>query len=365
MTTERERETILVTGFPAFSAKEMIAVLAAPRVDAVLILARRRFSRPANEFATALGEHVQVIEGDVCDMDLGLSGQEFSDLANRVTTIHHLAAIYYHGVDKQTTLQVNIEGSRGIIAFARECRHLRRLIHWSTAFVSGKRKGVVLEEDLDDSRGFNNYWEESKFRAERLARDAQRTLPVTVVRPSIIIGHSESGRIDEFEGPHSPIMSAIRGGKGLRLPLPARSTAPLHVVPIDFVTRAAAILGRDQRAAGGTFHLTDNNPLPAKRIFELVSELASRRAPPAMVSPSLVRTLLRTPGLERITRAPRAVLDSLDHQCLYNSRNATRILADHDLACPVFDDYAEAIVSFALQTRTRTSQEPDADDPLA
>ncbi len=344
-----ERETVLVTGFPAWSAKQMIAELANGQNDLVLVLARGPFITAAHEFCEGLSHGTRVVEGDVCDMDLGLSGEEFSELAAAVTTIHHMAAIYYQGVDRDRTFEVNVEGTRGIIAFARECRHLRRLIHWSTAFVSGRRKGVVLEDELDSGAGFHNYWEKSKFRAEELAKRAQETLPISIVRPGILIGNSTSGEIDDFEGPHTPIMRAIRGASGLRLPLAAKGRSPLHLVPIDFVTKAAAIVGRDARAAGGTFHLTDSNPLSARHVFELVSELASRGAAPTLVSPSLVRTILRAPGLERLTRAPRAILDSLDHQCIYNTRFASRILVAHGLRCPTFDEYADALVSYALR----------------
>ena len=347
--SEREREVILLTGYPAWSAKRMLDELLRDKDANVLLLSRKQFAQEARELCASCGDRAEVVEGDVCAMDLGLSGAEFGDLASRVTTVHHLAAIYYHGVDRQTTFAVNVDGVRGVIAFARECQHLRRLIHWSTAFVSGKRKGVVLEEELDQGQGFNNYWEESKFRGEVIAEDAKATLPVTIVRPGIVLGDSETGAIDEFEGPHSAIINAIRGGAGLRMPLPARGSAPLHLVPVDYVTAAAHILGRDGRAAGGTFHLTDANPLSARSVFELVTSLAHQSAPPPLVSPSLVRTILRAPGLERLTRAPRAVLDSFDHQCLYNSRSAARVLADHGVTCPAFDSYAEAIVIHALK----------------
>lgn len=353
-------ETVLVTGFPAYTARRMIAkTLSASPSDRVLVLARPQYERAARDEIEALDpdatERAEVLVGDVCDMDLGLSGAEFRTLAEGVTTIHHLAGAYFMGVDRATAERVNVGGTRGVIEVAAESRRLRRLCHWSTAFVSGKRKGVILEDELDEGQAFHNFWEETKLEAERLARAAQRTLPVTILRPTIIVGDSVTGEIDKFDGPYSLIFAAVTSERGFRLPIPARGPAPLHLVPIDFAIDAGYALGRDQRSAGGCFHLSDPNPLPAARAFALLSELAHHRAPP-MMSPSLARTLLRAPGLGRLTSGPRAVLDAFDHQCLYNSRDASRILADHGIRCPPLDDYAEALVSYAQkihQTRRR------------
>jgi thioester reductase-like protein len=363
------RETVLVTGFPAYTARRMVArLLGDDEVGRIFVLVRPQFESDAAAMLGELdaGDRAELLVGDVCDMDLGLSGSEFTAVAAEVTAIHHLAGIYFMGIDRATAERVNVTGTRGVLELARATRSLRRLIHWSTAFVSGKRKGVVLEEELDEGQGFNNFWEETKFAAEVLARGAQKTLPVTIVRPGIIVGDSETGEIDKFDGPYSLILAAVSGERGLRLPLPARGSAPLHLVPIDFVIAAGHLLGADARAAGRTFHLTDPNPLPAHRVFSLVAELARVRPPANLLPNGLARTLLKTPGISRLTRAPRAVLDAFDHQCVYNSRGAVRLLGERGIRCPAFDEYAEVLVRYAQEmARSRTTElEGDVFDPF-
>lgn len=363
-------ETVLVTGFPAYTARRMVIRLLADSAGPrrVFVLVRPQFQSEAAAMLEALdGDRAELLVGDVCDMDLGLSGGEFSAVAKEVTTIHHLAGIYFMGVDRATAERVNVTGTRGVIELARTTRRLRRLIHWSTAFVSGKRKGVVLEEELDAGQGFNNFWEETKYEAERLAAAAQKTMPVTILRPGLIVGDSQTGEIDKFDGPYSLILAAVSGERGPRLPLPARGSAPLHLVPIDFVIEAGYMLGLDARAAGKTFHLTDPNPLPAHRVFSLVAELTRTQPPSQAILPTgLARTLLKTPGLSRLTRAPRAVLDVFDHQCMYNCRQAMRLLGEADIRCPPFDDYAEALVSYAqrIEQTRRTELEDEVFDPF-
>lgn len=364
-------EVVLVTGFPAFTARRMALKVLASDPDAIVfLLARGKFLDAARELAGSLppdqGRRLEVIEGDVCDMDLGLSGPEYRVLAGEVTTVHHMAGIYYMGVDRATARRVNVQGTRGILELAAEAVRLRRICHWSTASVSGKRRGVILEEELDEGQGFHNFYEETKFEAEKLARGAQRNLPLTILRPGVIVGDSASGEIDKLDGPYYLLVLIATSAAQLRVPLPGRGTAPLHLVPIDYVIDAGYALSRDERAAGRTFHLTDPNPLPARRVYELVAELSQRKLARGFLPTGLARTLLRTPGIDRLARGPLSFLESFDMQCFYNSRHATALLEEVGVKCPPFDTYAENVVTFvrSVHAARRQKLEDEVFDPF-
>jgi thioester reductase-like protein len=358
------RESVLVTGFPAFTARRMVKkILRADDTARVFLLVRDEFTRQAREMIDSLSAQqtgrVDTVVGDVCDMDLGLAGDEYKTLADEVTTIQHLAGIYYTGVDERTARRVNVEGTRGVIELAAETKRLRRLCHWSTAAVSGKRKGVILEEELDEGQSFHNFWEATKFEAEKLVRAAQRKLPITILRPGLIVGDSSSGEIDKFDGPYYLMVLIANNVLHLRLPLPGRGAAPLNVVPIDFVIDAAHALSIDERAAGGTFHLTDPNPLSARKVYELVAEHSETRAPKGFFPAGIARTLLRTPGIDRLARKPLALLDSLDQYTFYNSRNTSSLLADQGIACPPFDSYVDRLVRYVRNVHAARRQQLD------
>jgi len=364
-------EVVLITGFPAFTAKRMaLKVLSADRDAIVFLLARAKFVEAARELARSLpadqARRLEVIEGDVCDMDLGLSGPEYKVLAGEVTTIHHMAGIYYLGVDRATARRVNVQGTRGILELATEAVRLRRICHWSTASVSGKRRGVILEEELDEGQGFHNFYEETKFEAEKLARAAQRSLPLTVLRPAVIVGDSANGEIDKLDGPYYLLVLIATTAAQVRVPLPGRGTAPLHLVPIDYVIDAGYFLSRDERAAGRTFHLTDPNPLPARRVYQLCAELSQRKLARGFLPTGLAKTLLRTPGIDRLARGPLSFLESFDMQCFYNSRHATALLEPAGIKCPSFDDYAENLVGFvrSVHAARRQKLEDEVFDPF-
>jgi len=345
----RPDEVVLVTGFPAFSARRMVRKIGTADPGArIVLLVREADAAHARDFIATLPagvpERVSAISGDVCHMDLGLAGAEYRDLAARVTTIHHLASVQYSGVEPHEARATNVEGTRGLLEFAAACGSLRRVCHWSTALVSGKRKGMVLEEELDEGQAFRNAFEETKFEGEKLAREAMRRLPVTVFRPGMIVGDSQTGEIDRLDGPYYLIVLIMNSPLGVRLPLPSRGTAPLHLVPIDYVIDAGYELSLDTRAAGKTFHLTDSNPLPARKLYEMVAELAQQKAPRGFIPGRLTRALLSTPGIDKLARGPLSFLESFDHQVFYNSRGATALLEPAGIRCPPVDAYLEALV---------------------
>jgi dephospho-CoA kinase len=354
-------ECILVTGYPAFTARRMIAkiVRSQPAVK-IKLLARSKFAEDAQRFADELDRsRVEVLVGDVCDMDLGLSTQEYAALCKELTAVYHLAGVYYTGIDPRTARRINVVGTRGALELASDCRRLRRFLHWSTAQVSGKRRGLVREDELDPSRGWHNVYERTKFEAEKLARSAMQRLPVTVVRPGVIVGDSVTGEIDRLDGPYYLMVLIATNASGLRLPLPGHGEGPMHLVPIDYVIDAAHRLTVDERAAGRTFHLTDPAPLPARKVFELVAEHARTEKPRASLAGGLTRVLLNAPGLDRLARGPLAFLDSFDLPVYYDRSNADPLLEPAGIKCPPLESYLANLVRYVLDVRSRPGSGAD------
>jgi thioester reductase-like protein len=371
--TPAPADVSLVTGFPAFTARRLVRrLLDADARESVYLLARDKFRADAEEFLESLPaglrKRARVLEGDVCDMDLGLGGGEYKALAAELTAIHHTAAIYYLGARRELVERVNVDGTRSMLELAADCSQLRRMVHWSTAQVSGSRSGVILEEELDCGQRFRNIYEETKFKAECMVREAARRLPVTVLRPGIIVGDSRTGEIDKFDGPYYLLVLIVSSPLDVHLPLPGRGNAPLNLVPIDFVVDAAVALAKDARAAGGTFHLTDPCPFAARTVYELVAQRADRKAPRGVIPTGLARALLRAPGLERLARAPLAFLEAFNHLALYNCRHALGLLDDSParVRCPPFDAYVDHLVRYVreVQAQRRQRLEEEAPDPF-
>jgi len=361
--TRGDGAAALVTGFPAFTARRLIAKMIEREPDTKLyVLARDKFAADAARLA---GDRAEILVGDVCDMDLGLSSAEYRALSRELTRIHHLAGIYFMGVDDDTARRVNVGGTRTVLDLARDTGRLERLVHWSTAMVSGDRDGTVYEEDLDAGQRFHNGYERTKYDAERLVRQAMRQMPITVIRPSIIVGDSTTGEIDKLDGPYYLMVLIATNASKMRLPMFGRGDAPLNLVPIDYVVDAAWQVARDDDSAGKTFHIVDPQPLTARAVFDGVAEHAQTEKPRGHIPRPLARAVLRTPGLARLGRGPLAFLDQLDRVVHYDQTNTARALAGTRITCPPLADYLGVLVQHVLDVAKPTPREADdTADPL-
>jgi thioester reductase-like protein len=367
-------DVVLLTGYPSLVARAVCAELLArdPKGSVVAVL-RAKFLSDAQaarqDLPPGARDRLHFLEGDAAAIDLGLSGVEWKKLARDVTRIHHCAEVTYLGVDRKTAERANVDGAFEVLELARACGKLQALVLHSTAHVSGNRRGIVLEDELEAGQAFRTVVEETKARAERLARAAMTGLPIVVVRPSIIVGDSRTGEVDRLDGPYLLVLLVVTSPPELALPLPGRGDEPLNLVPVDWVARAAVALGREPSARGKTFHLVDPEPLSTRRVFELVARAGGRRGPRGSIPTNLAKALLRAPGLDRIAKSPRAFLETLTTPVIHDSRNTASLLPTLDIpACPPFETYVDKLVAFVKervrQRRASREAELEVADPL-
>ena len=357
-----------ITGFPNFMAVTMAReILAEDPHNEVSLLVQGKHLAAWEEFRKLLPEaardRVRAFTGDVIDMDLGLSGQEYGWLTENTDDVFHLAGVYWMAADPTDAYRVNVDGTAEALRFARECPKLRRFSYFSTAFVSGDRTGVVLEDDLEAGQRFRNAFEETRFRAERLVRRHLEKLPISIFRPSIVVGHSQTGEIDRITGPYFLMNAIVNWPVDVPIPLPGRGDAPMNLVPVDFVVRAARLISRDPRGEGITCHLTDPNPLPAKRVFELVARAAGRRAPRGQIPGRTMRRLLSLPGLRRGATDQRHFLEYFDQVVIWRSVNTLSLLQGTAVSCPTFESYVDVLVE-QLRTRAERRDDPELEQPV-
>lgn len=216
--------------------------------------------------------HLRVIRGDLCSEDL--VEHLAVDLPDLSLIINCAGVLEFGEEFGELNHQVNVLGTSSLLHLAESLRI--PFAHFSTAYIAGRRQGRVLESEIDVGQEFHNPYELSKCRAEARVRAwAVRTgLDAFVLRPSIVVGDSQDGRIVNFDGLYSILrvldsVAGIVGTKDFRVLGDAHVTK--NFVPADYVARAAWHI--IARAAPGTYHLTNPRPMPLATLRDILAEL--------------------------------------------------------------------------------------------
>jgi thioester reductase-like protein len=342
----------LLTGFPGFIGTRLAHKLLTddPDLSIVAIVEPRMVGR-AREVAAGEthGDRIRVIEGDITDPKLGLSDSDYDQLAADVDRVYHLAAIYALQVPEDLARRVNVEGTRHVIDFCRACKKLERHHYVSTSYVAGKRKGLVLESELDEGQKFKNHYEATKFAAEVLVKDSMADVPSTIYRPGIVVGDQFTGETTKFDGPYF-LLRTLSINKELHLPVAKMGTdeATFNAVPVNFIFDAIAACTNDPETVGATLALVDPQPLTTSQLYRALSLAYMNREPTLPALPKqLLELSLRTNWMRKRTgNAPHESLVFMSHPVQYDATEATRHLARSGVRCPGFSEYVATMVDF-------------------
>jgi thioester reductase-like protein len=340
----------LLTGFPGFIGRRLVRALleAEPDLRAVCLVESRMEAEARSVAAEIDAERIEVLAGDITDRRLGLGDEDYERLAAETTSVHHLAAIYDLAVPLESAQQVNVEGTGNVLELCARCERLERLNYASTAYVAGRRHGVVYEHELSLGQRFKNHYESTKFQAELWVRQMMDRIPTTIIRPAIVVGDSRTGETQKFDGPYY-MLRVVQTAERTRGPIPqfGRSRAPFNVVPVDFVIDAITAAARDSEAVGATLHLVDPDPISAAEVLSLLAREYAGREPGLRVPPQIVSASLKVPAVRRFyAGAPPEGIRYLNHPVRFDTRQAGSLLARHGLRCPRFEEYVGPIVSF-------------------
>ena len=166
------------------------------------------------------------------------------------------------------------------------------------------------------------------------------------MRPSIIVGDRHSGWTASFNVLYWPLRALAKGAYPL---LPARGSAPVDVVSVDYVADAIVALAGAPDAAHKTFHLTAS--ANASSIDELLALAVARLGceRPPLISPRLYRHVLHPllcRALPRRRRFLRATEDYLPYFAIgvtYDNAGARAALAPSIAPAPLAAYFDELV----------------------
>ncbi len=222
------------------------------------------------------------VVGDVSLPRFGLSCDRFRDLSQSIDCVVHAAAVTDFNGDDELIMRTNVRGLDSVLDLTATADV--PLYHISTAFV---RPGTPDKKDLKEPT-----YAFSKREGERLVRASG--LRHVIIRPSIVIGDSKSGRIARFQGFHTVIGAVLNGFMPM---MPASPDAYIDCIPQDTLAETIIALIEDERDSGEYWITAGSSSLTIGRIGEMVSDFAAQLGRcfnlPRFVSPDMVDRLLR------------------------------------------------------------------------
>jgi thioester reductase-like protein len=324
------RESFFITGFPGFIATRLVERLATSETQ-FFLLVEPRFVEKAMaeaeqiaEFTTTPLENFVIVPGDITKDNLGLDYEDIQTI----------------------TYEVNVDGTKRVNEFVGTLKTLRRYNYISTCYVAGKREGEIRESELVHDAGFRNFYEETKYLAEIEVEALKGKLPVTILRPSVVIGDSKTGETVKYDGIYHLIQYLRKAPTLLRVLNVGNDDVRLNLVPVDFVADAIAALARDRRADGKTVALADPNPLTTAQLFDVIAkDLTGRKSeykPPKWI----IQNWLNTRVSPRLTGLPAHSVPYFFLSQTYDTTQAKLLLRPHNVSCPRFEKYVSNIIDF-------------------
>lgn len=268
----RASNEALVTGVTGFVGGQLAKTLLTTSDRKLICPVRANSSEHAAErgaarltelFGTSaidVAHRVEWVRSDLEEVQLGWATNRVASVAQRITEVFHCAASVRFDLPLDEARQINVVGTQNVFALAeaadKATGQFRRFHHVSTAYVAGRCEGRVAPGFLPSARAknFRNTYEQTKAEAERWLRArASTSIPVSIHRPSIVGGATDTGETDNWNVLYVPMKMVARG----MLPMFTRGGRELvDSVGVDFVVEAMAVFAQVDTKPFHCHHLT-------------------------------------------------------------------------------------------------------------
>jgi thioester reductase-like protein len=318
-------------------------------------IVNHRWKEEARE---SVKNRITVLDGDVSAPKFGLNQAQWDELASVTTQVLHCAAIVRFDQPLAEARRINLEGSSYALDLARaayKAGNAGRFNYVSTAYIAGKRSGIAYENELEHKTGFHNTYEQTKYEAEIMVRNAMQELPATIMRPSIIIGNSRTGETINYKAFYWPIRAYA--SNQLRV-MPAGKDCKVDLVPVDYVASSTAYLSTLPDAVGKFYHLTAgrDNLLTVREVAYAAMDFFKVKKP-IVVHPRYFKLLEGPIGqfllgerYHKTLKVGAPYFPYLGMRLEFDNRMTAATLAKAGLVAPHVRDFFDTLFRYCLET---------------
>jgi thioester reductase-like protein len=310
-----------------------------------------------------LARRITALRGDVTLPNFGLLDEVYSRVARETSHIIHSAAIVKMNLPLDEARQSAVSSVKSILTLAEQCRQhgvLQKVDIVSTVGVSGLAPGLMPEEPMLHVEKFHNSYEASKSEAERYVLGHTGQLPITLHRPSMVVGRADTGKIIHFQVFYH--LCEFLSGKYTRGMIPKTHGVSLDTVPVDYVAKAIIYSAlHPEQTKGKIFHLcsgpNDAIPIPAlvSQVHEKLGGATISR--PRAIPPQLFRGALPVMAWfvgEREKRALRNLPIFLDYLAVpqqFSNQNSKAFFVKAGIDLPNPSSYLSNVFGYYLSQK--------------
>ncbi|MBZ2190539.1 SDR family oxidoreductase [Alcanivorax sp. JB21] len=294
--------TILVTGATGFIGRHVLAALTADHHPVLALMRCPAQLQDLRECIDALGGNgtlVRSVAGDLAAPDLGIT-----DALAPITAVIHLGAVFAWGLDPEEARHINVDGAVAVAELAQ--RHNARLVMISGFMLENQahlaRLGILPDApertDWAQVNAQAGAYETSKIegalRVRAFARRQQ--MDWVEIQPATVSGHSITGELDPAQ-PLFTLISNLATGRLSMIP-----GTPDHWLPLISVDALAATIAAATLADAVPERLLALDPDTPNLagLLSVIAEALGRKPPKRHIPITVLRALLKVPGLPRL-----------------------------------------------------------------
>lgn len=195
--------------------------------------------------------------GDMTVPRFGLDAGQYAAISGECSHIIHCGGVVRMNLPIEEARKSAAGVARQIVRLGETLQEkgcLKKIDFVSTVGVIGKSAKTLTEELVTEPRAFHNTYEQAKAEAEEYLHPfmAEGRLPITIHRPSMVVGDSKTGRVKSFQVFYH-LCEFLSGKKTFGL-LPRLDGAKLDIIPVDYVARVIAWSVHSNTTAGTFIH---------------------------------------------------------------------------------------------------------------